>query len=71
MKRNIDVRLSTEATEGLIEALQPDAILVATGAKPIIPHIPGIDGENVMYATDAYYHSENSVKKSLLSAEGL
>lgn len=71
MKRNIDVRLSTEATEGLIEALQPDAILVATGAKPIIPHIPGIDGENVMYATDAYYHSEKLGKKIVIIGGGL
>ena len=60
MKRNIDVRLSTEATEGLIEALQPDAILVATGAKPIIPHIPGIDGENV----DVY---KRQIQKSVSS----
>ena len=71
MKRNIDVRLNTEASESLVEALQPDAILVATGAKPVVPKIPGIDAENVMYATEAYYMPEKLGKKIVIVGGGL
>ena len=44
----VDVKLGTEATAECIAALEPDAVVLATGSKSIIPKsIPGIDGENV------------------------
>ena len=42
-----DVRLNTEATPELIESLKPDALLLAVGARPIVPPIPGVDSEKV------------------------
>ena len=43
MKRlNVDVRLNTLATIEEIKALDPYAVFLATGAKPIIPEIDGI-----------------------------
>ena len=42
-KKNIDVRLNTEATPELMEMLQPDAIIVASGSHPAVPPIPGLD----------------------------
>lgn len=48
----VSVKLNCEVTEELIEAEKPDAIIVATGAKPLMPNIPGIDGENVVKAED-------------------
>ncbi|HWE54816.1 MAG TPA: mycofactocin system FadH/OYE family oxidoreductase 2 [Acidimicrobiales bacterium] len=36
-RHDIDVRLSTEATSELISGLAPDAVVVATGARPIRP----------------------------------
>ena len=43
MKRlNVDVRLNTLATIEEIKALDPYAVFLATGAKPIIPEINGI-----------------------------
>ena len=71
MKRNIDVRLSTEATEGLIEALQPDAILVATGAKPIIHIFLELTVRMLCMRQMHITILKNSVKKSLLLAVGL
>ncbi|WP_042459928.1 NAD(P)/FAD-dependent oxidoreductase [Neobacillus dielmonensis] len=38
---NVDVRLNTEATVEKIKALNPYAVFLATGAKPIIPNIEG------------------------------
>jgi 2-enoate reductase len=53
-KLGVNVRLQTEATPDLIAAEQPDAVVVATGARPVIPDIPGIGGENIIRVVD--YH---------------
>ena len=51
-KNGVDMRFNTEATPELIRSLNPDVLIMATGATPIIPNIPGIDGENVVQAND-------------------
>lgn len=38
---NIDVLLSTEATREVVQALNPDDIVVATGARRGLPDVPG------------------------------
>ncbi|MBB6447015.1 oxidoreductase [Bacillus benzoevorans] len=40
---NVDVRLNTEATVQDILALNPYAVLLATGGVPCLPHVEGID----------------------------
>ena len=47
-----DIRLNTAATPELVLAEAPDAIVVAVGASPVSPPIPGIDGENVLGVLD-------------------
>ncbi|MEG0051968.1 MAG: FAD-dependent oxidoreductase [Comamonas sp.] len=44
---NITVRLNTAADAALIDALKPDEIFVATGAKRAAPAIPGADQTHV------------------------
>ena len=51
-KNGVDLRFNTEATPDLIRELAPDVLIMATGATPIVPNIPGIDGENVVQAND-------------------
>lgn len=47
-KLGVEVKLGMEATAENIAEMNPDAVLVATGSKSIIPRsIPGIDGKNV------------------------
>lgn len=50
---NIEVRLNTEMTPELLAAESPDAVILALGAEPIVPRIPGIDLPNVILAIDA------------------
>jgi pyruvate/2-oxoglutarate dehydrogenase complex dihydrolipoamide dehydrogenase (E3) component len=45
---DIDVHLNTEVTTETVKELAPDAVIVATGSVPLVPEIPGIDGENVV-----------------------
>lgn len=47
-----EVRSITEVTPERIEIERPDAVLVAVGAEPIHPPIPGIDGDNVVWVGD-------------------
>ena len=53
-KLGVEVRLNTEATPELIASLEPDAVLAAVGADPVIPPIPGVDGSNVITAEQCY-----------------
>jgi pyruvate/2-oxoglutarate dehydrogenase complex dihydrolipoamide dehydrogenase (E3) component len=52
-KYNADIRLNTEATPELVEKENFDALIVAVGAEPIVPRIPGIDKKHVSWTTDA------------------
>lgn len=48
MKRlNIDVRMNTEATVEVITSLNPYAVLLATGGRPMLPLVEGNDLEHV------------------------
>ena len=48
----VDVRLNTAVDRAYVEKLLPDVVVVATGALPIIPDIPGIDGKGIQSAQD-------------------
>ena len=50
--QNLELRLDTEVTEELIRKEQPDVLVVACGALPLIPPIPGIDRANVHHVTE-------------------
>ena len=43
-----EVRLNTPVTPELIRAENPDAVILALGARELRPRIPGIDGPNVV-----------------------
>jgi len=48
----VDVRLGTPATAGVILSLDPHTVILATGAEPLVPDIPGLDKPNVVKAAD-------------------
>jgi 2,4-dienoyl-CoA reductase-like NADH-dependent reductase (Old Yellow Enzyme family)/NADPH-dependent 2,4-dienoyl-CoA reductase/sulfur reductase-like enzyme len=53
MKRaGVDVFLNKEIIPQEIQELKPDAVVVATGSVPVVPDVPGINGKNVVMATD-------------------
>lgn len=68
----IEVRLNTEATGELAESIEPDVIIAALGARPVIPtFIPGYDRANVVGAEEVYYDLTKAGKKVVLLGGGL
>jgi 2,4-dienoyl-CoA reductase-like NADH-dependent reductase (Old Yellow Enzyme family)/thioredoxin reductase len=51
-KTNLTVKLDTEATSGNILAEKPDTLVIAVGAVPFIPVVPGIEKRKVVWAGD-------------------
>lgn len=51
-KLNVDVKLNEEVTAEKIDHGKPDAVIVATGASPLIPGIPGVRGKTVATALE-------------------
>lgn len=49
---NVDVRLKTTATPELLRTLEPDEVIVATGAVRDMPPIPGSDLDHVFSGDD-------------------
>lgn len=53
-KSKVTVLMNTEATPELVSRYNPDVVMVAVGAVPIIPRIPGIDRSNVVLPSKIY-----------------
>lgn len=69
-KRDIEVRLNTRATPQLVAAECFDAVIAALGAEPVKPPIPGIDGEQVVFATEALLRPETLQKNVVVIGGG-
>ncbi len=50
--KKIPLVLNTDVTQTLIKKETPDTVILATGAKPIVPPIPGIDLPHVVESWD-------------------
>ncbi|MFE8100280.1 FAD-dependent oxidoreductase [Brenneria goodwinii] len=51
-KLNVTIKCNTELTEEIIRQEKPDAVIVATGGKPAIPPIKGVNLPHVVLAED-------------------
>lgn len=70
-RADIDLRLNTEVTPEYAESVKADVIIAATGARPVKPPIPGIDGENVLGAEYAYTHTDDVGQSVCILGAGL
>ena len=50
--RPVEILLGKEADQAFIREIAPDALIVATGATPLLPSIPGINHSKVVLAWD-------------------
>ena len=51
-KQHVEIRLNCPVDPEMIEREKPDVLILATGALPLVPAIPGIDQANVVTAED-------------------
>lgn len=51
-KAGVEIRLNTEVTQELVEREAPDVLVLAVGAVPVVPSIPGIDSPKVVSANN-------------------
>jgi 2,4-dienoyl-CoA reductase-like NADH-dependent reductase (Old Yellow Enzyme family)/thioredoxin reductase len=51
-RSRIDLRLGVAADAGMILGENPEAIVIATGAVPLVPDLPGMDNPSVVTAHD-------------------
>ena len=70
-RADIDLRLNTAVTPEYAEAVGADVIIAATGARPVKPPIPGIDGANVLGAEYAYTHTDEVGQSVCILGAGL
>ena len=53
-KLGVEIRTGVEVTRELVEAEGADALIIAVGSKPLVPPIPGLNGDNVVVVNDYY-----------------
>lgn len=51
-KLGVRVHLHMEVDMGLVRRIAPEVLIVATGSRPIIPQVPGVQGHRVATALD-------------------
>jgi 2,4-dienoyl-CoA reductase (NADPH2) len=69
-KLGIQVNTRTEATPLHVEREDPDAVIVATGAEPVVPAIKGIEGSNVALAWDVLAGKTDPGKEVIIIGGG-
>ena len=67
----VEVRLNTLATPELLESMKPDALILAVGSTPIVPPLPGIQGENVVVVNNYYLEKEKVGDQVVVLGGGL
>ena len=67
-KRNIDVRLNTAATPEVLAAENPDHVILALGAEPLVIPIPGV--ETTVKAPDVFGNEDKLGQKIVIIGGG-
>lgn len=70
-KLGVIVHLNTELTLDMIRDSQPDSVIIATGASPFVPNIPGKDLNHVLTANDILQGSAQAGKRVVVIGGGL
>ena len=70
-KAGVAVHLNTPVTPQTAKQHNPDVIIAAVGARPIVPDIKGIHGKNVYGAEDIYYDLSKAGKRVVILGGGL
>lgn len=68
-KNNVTIKTGKEADLQTLQEERPDAVIVATGGRPIMLNIPGIEGKNV-YTASSILEGNISIGKNVVIIGG-
>ena len=66
-----EIRLNTEVTRDYAERESLDAVIIAAGSAPLVPPIPGLDGDNVVIVNRYYLEKERVGNEVVVFGGGL
>lgn len=69
-KLGVDIKYNCNMDADAVRALNADAVIVASGTKPIMPPIPGIEKANAVSAVDVLYGNVGYGKKIVIVGGG-
>lgn len=70
-KLPVEVKLGKEVTPKIVEELKPDVLIIATGAFPMVPDIPGAQRKNVLTSRDILSGKDNCGKRVAVVGGGM
>ena len=70
-KAGVRIELNREVSAQLVREWAPDVVIIATGAKALIPDIPGIDRPHVVMAEDVIFGKAQIGRKVVVAGGGL
>jgi 2,4-dienoyl-CoA reductase (NADPH2) len=70
-KAGVEVRLNTEVTSELVEKENPDVLILAIGATPLVPDIPGVGQDNVVTAVDVLTRRRDVGETAIIVGGGM
>lgn len=68
---SVDVKLNTEVDSNYVNQMKPDVLIVAVGADPAKPPIPGLDNKKVIVGATMHYSEQNYGDKVVVIGGGL
>lgn len=69
VQAGVEIRCNTEVTPEYAEGIKADYMILAVGSSPIVPPIPGMDGDHVVIVND-YYLQKDKVGDSVVVLGG-
>jgi 2,4-dienoyl-CoA reductase-like NADH-dependent reductase (Old Yellow Enzyme family)/thioredoxin reductase len=68
-KLGIETRLRERFTLDLLDELKPDVVILATGVKPFVPQIPGIQSQKVLQASQVLVGAKTGERVAVIGGE--
>ncbi len=68
-REQVKIVLNTAVSSELLEQEKPEALIIAVGSSPIVPPLPGMDGDNVVIVNN-YYLEKDKVGENVVVLGG-